>query len=189
MANETKITVGAQFCFRDSTDFNPAASTTDYRVGTPTYGQLDLTSLANAAGRESAKIDLGAARAEAHAVYGAFEMAATPVVGERIDVYWYASPEATAGDANPHDIGGADAAAPSGYGTLAELLANLIFIGSLITTDDATTTVQHGFIGILYSPTRYGGVVVVNESDAAFVANADEHHVLLEEILPQYQTA
>lgn len=188
MANETLITVGAtEFCFRDSTDFSPTTNN-DYRIGTPTYAQMDMGSLNNAAGRQSAKVDLGATRPEYFAVYGAFELLATPTSGERIDLYWAPSNSSTTARANPHGMSGADAALAGGYGDVAELLKNLHYIGSLITTDDVT--IQHGYIGTFSSPSRYGQLVVMNESDAQFqTTDSAEHHVVFNGIVPQYQTA
>lgn len=186
MADETKRIAGAQFCFRDSTDFGPATAS-DYRTGTPTYAQFDLTDLANGSGRQSAKIDLGAQWALEFGVYLVAELIATPTTGERIDLYWAPSPHSSATRANPHGMSGSDAALAGNYGTAAELLKNLMYIGSLVVTDDVT--IQHGFVGVFTSPTRYGMMVVQNEADAAFAADAVESYVLIEELHPQYQTS
>jgi len=188
MAYETKLITGAQFIFRDSTDYNPVADN-KFEIGTPTYVQIDLTSVANGAGRESAKVNLGTQRAEAYAVKAALEFAATPTANARVDFYWAPSDIAVAANANPHSMAGVDGAAPSGYGTLAELLANLDFIGSMITTDDATGTVQIADVGTLYPTSQYGMLVVVNNSGAAMHSDAVEMSVSFVEILPQYQTS
>src|SRR3972149_529360 len=76
-----------QICFRDVTDFGPAAAN-DLRVGTPTLVQLDMTSVADAAYRQSTKVDLGAVRASAYAVRAAMEFAATPVAGGGVGFLW-----------------------------------------------------------------------------------------------------
>ena len=190
MANETKITVGSQIVFANHlADFTTPDSNSDLTLAGYTDAEIDLTSLANAAGRESAKVDLGPTRAEAYDVSAAIEFAATPTSGSRVDFYWAPSHNSTAASGNPHAMDGVDAAAPSGYGTLAELLKNIDFIGSLITTDEiGPTYVQVGPVGTLYPTARYGMLVVVNNSGAALVANASEHHIALTEILPQYQT-
>lgn len=189
MANEIKLIVGTQILFADHAgDYSPTV-VSKIEVATATEYQLSLASLANAAGRESAKADLGSARAEAYSVVAALEFAATPTVGKRVDFYWAPSAVAAAANGNPHNIDGVDAAAPSGYGLLAELLKNLDFIGSFIVTDDATTTVQVAPVGTLYPPERYGILVVVNESGAALHSDDVEMAVALNPILSQYQTA
>src|SRR3972149_3808402 len=76
-----------QICFRDVTDFGPAAAN-DLRVGTPTLVQLDMTSVADAAYRQSTKVDLGAVRAPAYAVRAALEFAAGGVAGGGQGVLW-----------------------------------------------------------------------------------------------------
>src|SRR3990167_9029891 len=91
-----------QICFRDVTDFGPAAAN-DLRVGTPTLVQLDMTSVADAAYRQSTKVDLGAVRASAYAVRAAMEFAATPVAGAVLD-FWGGA--ARAGPAGAGEAGG-----------------------------------------------------------------------------------
>src|SRR3972149_6455773 len=81
-----------QICFRDVTDFGPAAAN-DLRVGTPTLVQLDMTSVADAAYRQSTKVDLGAVRAPAYAVRAALEFAAGGVAGELMG-FWWGAPRA-----------------------------------------------------------------------------------------------
>src|SRR3989337_1790711 len=76
-----------QICFRDVTDFGPAAAN-DLRVGTPTLVQLDVTSVADAAYRQSTKVDLGAVRAPAYAVRAALEFAAGVVAGGVLGFRW-----------------------------------------------------------------------------------------------------
>src|SRR3972149_4681794 len=98
-----------QICFRDVTDFGPAAAN-DLRVGTPTLVQLDMTSVADAAYRQSTKVDLGAVRAPAYAVRAALEFAAGVVAGEIMDFWWAPSGSATAGTANAGGGSGADGA-------------------------------------------------------------------------------
>jgi hypothetical protein len=129
---------------------------------------ISLASVANAAARQSAKLDLGATRAGAYKVRGNFELAATPTAGNTIDLYWAPSESGTAGTDNPGNVSGTDAAY-SGYSSnLTDSLKQLMFIGSFICTAQATTTVQSGYIGRFTPPSRYGSLVVVNNSGAAF---------------------
>lgn len=175
--------VGTQIIFADhATDFAGGAAKTSLEVVTATDVQLDLTSLADGAGRESAKVDLGASRASAYSVIASLEFAATPTTGEVVELYWAPSPIDTAANGNIMNIDGADAAAPSGIGTLAELVAASMFIGNFRCTNDATTAVQTSFCGILVPPERYGILIVKNESGAAIHSDAVECHIVFNPI-------
>lgn len=65
------------FLFRDSTDYAPSANSV-ITEGTPTAVQIDCTSLADDAARQSDKCDLGANRAPGYFCRAAIEFAATP---------------------------------------------------------------------------------------------------------------
>ena len=93
----------------------------------------------------------------------------------------------TAANGNPMNIDGADAAAPSGIGTLAELLTACIFIGSFICTNDPTTAVQTAYVGMLAPPERYGILIVENQSAAAFHSDAVETHIVFNPIVDEVQ--
>jgi hypothetical protein len=189
MANEIKVKTGAQFVFADhAADFVGGAAKTSLEQAGSTDVQLDLTSLADTAGRESAKVDLGATRAARYSVIGTLEFAATPTTGETVELYWAPSPDATAANGNPMNIDGVDAAAPSGIGTLAELKAACDFIGVFVITNDPTTAVQTAVCtGLLVPKERYGILLVVNESGAAFHSDAVETHISITEILDEIQ--
>ena len=188
MANEVLQKVGTQICFADhATDFAGGAAQTSLEQAGGTDVQLDLTGLADGSGRESAKVDLGATRARAYSVMASFEFAATPVTGDLVNLYWAPSPDATAANGNPMNIDGADAAAPSGIGTLAELLKACIFIGSFICTNDPTTAVQTAYVGMLAPPERYGILIVENQSAAAFHSDAVETHIVFNPIVDEVQ--
>jgi hypothetical protein len=133
-------------------------------------GNVNITtaSLANTAGRQSAKTDMGATFAPVWALEVDVELAATPTAGNTIDFYWGPSSSSTAATDNPAGLSGSDAAY-SGYSSnLTASLKQLIYIGSLITTTQATTTVQKGFVGYLFPPQRYGILVIVNNAGSAF---------------------
>lgn len=66
MANEVLVKVGSQIRFCVSGSFSPADSGTDWTIGSPTNATFTLSALANAAGRQSDKVDLGATRARAY---------------------------------------------------------------------------------------------------------------------------
>lgn len=187
MANEVLKKAGTQILFADHAGDFSAAAKTDMEVGTPTDVQLSLASLADGSGRESAKVDLGATRAEAYSVMAALEFAATPTAGEVVEFYWAPSPISTAANGNPMQIDGADAAAPSGIGTLAELVDVCQFIGNFVNTNDATGNVQVGFVGTLVPTERYGILIVKNESGAALHSDDVEMHVAFTPIVSEIQ--
>lgn len=128
---------------------------------------ITLASLANAAGRQAVKLDLGATRAAMYRVKASFEIAATPTAGATIDLYWAPSESATAGTDNPANVTGADAAYAGYSSNLTASLKQLQFIGSFICTAQATATVQYGEVGCFSPKARYGSLVVVNNSGAA----------------------
>lgn len=192
MANKILITVQddtpAQICFRDSTDFGPASATDLRGEGlTPTYGQLDTTSLADAAARQSAKVDLGANYAQTYRVRGSFELAATPTAGDVIELYWGESAHSTAANGNPAGLTGSDAAYTGLDSDLAHSVLMLTFIGVHVCTNDPTTVIQSSIVGTFSPGNRYGMLVIKNESGAAFHSDAVEIHIVLDPITPEIQ--
>ena len=161
-----------EFCVSASLSFTDPGD--DFGAAfTPTQWALTLNALASAAGRQSIKADLGANRAPRYACYGAFDFTGeTPAAPFRVDVYWAPSTSGTQGTGNVFANSGADAACPDGAVgsvTLAEFLRACHQIGSFITTDDAA--VQSGFVGVFVPPSRYGQIVVVNNSGDALEAS------------------
>lgn len=194
MANEVLIQDVAgcslnqiRFCVAGS--FSPADDGTNWTIGTPTDVALTLSALANAAGRQSLKVDLGAVRARKYALLGCVDFTGeTPVALQYIDYYWAPSTHATQANGNVAGNSGADAAAPDGaLGgiTLAEFKDMCIPIGRLKIHDGAC--VQNGFVGYLYPPTRYGQLLVVNEADDAIEADDVENHQVLCPIVDEIQ--
>jgi hypothetical protein len=177
-----------EICFRDVTDFSPAAaSDLRYEGGTPTYAQLDMTSVADAAARQSAKVDLGAVRADMYSVRCAVELAATPTAGDTIEFYWASSAHSTAASGNLGGVSGSDAAYSGVDSDLARSVLQLQYIGVHICTNDPTGVIQTSLVGFLNPPTRYGSLVVKNESAAAFHNDAVETHIVFDPIIPQIQ--
>lgn len=179
--SDITVEVGTQLRFCVTASFSPADAATNHTIGTPTDVALTLASVADDAGRQSAKADLGANRAPRYDVHAAVDFTGeTPTAGERVDVYWAPSTSGTAGSGNVAGNSGGDGAAPDGaLGsiTLDEFLAQCMYIGSLIVHDGAS--VQNGHIGVFSSPTRYGQVVVANRSGSAFEADNVEAAVWL----------
>lgn len=187
-ANEVLDKVGTQISFADhATDFSCSVAATCLEQGTPTDVQIDVTSVADTAARESAKFDFGATRAMKYSFVAAVEMAATPTTGTIIEFYLCASPDATAANGNPGYCTGSDAAYAGGVATLAEGVAQLIFIGAFVCSADATTTVQIQQIGTFSPPERYGILVVKNETGAAFHTDVVETHFVMNPIITEVQ--
>ncbi len=141
-----------QISFADHAgDFSPTAAN-DLQFLTPTECQLSLASVADGAARQSAKVDLGAARAQTYKVRAAFEMAATPAAGDLIELYWAPSSSPTAAIGNAANVSGSDAAY-SGYSSnLVDSVKQLEYIGTFVCTVQITTTVQVAKAGILAVP-------------------------------------
>lgn len=180
-----------QICFADhAADFNPTAAN-DLRASTDGSleldVQLDLTSLANGAACQSAKVDLGAHWAEECAVRAAFELAATPTAGAIIQLYWAPSHHATAGIGNPANITGVDGAYAGYSANLASSVVQLQMLKPFVCTVQASGTIQVGLAGKFRPTHRYGSLVVLNASGAAFHSDAVESHIVFDPILPEFQ--
>lgn len=187
--NAVKEKTGVQYIFGDhATDYAPASLTSLEQAGADLSTQLDMTDVSDGSARESEQVDLTANRAAEYTLDGAVEMV-TPTSGERLDFYWNASPDATPGDGNKGYTTGVDGAYTGGVADLAEGLTQLKFIGSFIVSADGTAVTQVSDIGTFSPKHRYGSLVVVNESGAAFHSDAVETHFSLTEVLPDIQAA
>ncbi len=168
--------VGTVIVLADTTDHSPA---TNNNLGTRT-DQIDLTSVADSAARQSDKLDFGASRAPMYSMYAAFEFAATPVAGETVEIYLAPSMSTTAAVGNPGGVTGSDAAyTGTSASTLEESVLQLMYIGNFVCTDDLTGTVQISQIGQFVPPERFGSIVVKNESGAAFHSDMVETSILI----------
>lgn len=128
---------------------------------------ITMASVANAAARQGAKLDLGATRGREYDVFLDIEMAATPTAGNTIDIYWAPSSSGTAGTDNPGNVSGTDASYAGYSSNLTATLPQLQFAGSLILTAQATATVQKGYCGRFSPAQRYGSPVIVNNGGSA----------------------
>lgn len=189
MANEVLQKLGTQIRFFVTGSFSPADAATNWTIGTPTDVVLTLSAVANSAGRQSNKVDLGATRAAAYELLGCVDFTGeTPTAGAVVSYYWAPSTSGTAANGNVAGNSGIDGAAPDGaLGsiTLSEFVRQCIFIGNLIVHDGAV--VQNGFVGILCPTTRYGQLIVVNSSGDAFEADDVEMHQVLTPIVDEVQ--
>jgi len=131
------------------------------------------TSLASAAGRQSAQYDFGAqttARAFKYNWRGFVKFATAPVVGETIDIYAKTSD----GTHIDNDDGTTDAAVSA-----EDKLKNLHYLGS-ITVDEASTTPEFSASGTVRLTSRYFQVVFWNAAADALSATATDHGFILE---------
>lgn len=192
MANEILQTVGTQLRFFVTGSFSPVDAATNWTIASPTpvdTGVLTLSAVADGAGRQSTKVDLGATRARQYEVLGCVDFTGeTPTAGGQIDYYWAPSTHTTPANGNVFGNSGLDGVAPTGdvgAATLDEFLLMCQYIGSLIITDDAT--VQNGFVGVFSPSSRYGQLIVVNKSGDAFEADDVEMHQVMNPIVDEVQ--
>ena len=173
-----------RFCVSGS--FSPADSATDWSAdlaaGDFDNAALTLSALADAAGRQSIKVDLGLVRPREWELFGCVDYTmGTPTSGATIDYHWSPSFSGTQANANVAGNSGADAACPAGAVpagiTLAEFLDMCVWIGSMTIPNDAA--VINGPIGRFIPPTRWGQLIVVNNGGDAFEADDVEAHQLL----------
>jgi len=159
----------AQITFRDVTDFNPtAANDLRHASAVDVEVQLDLTSLVDAAARQSA-----------------LEFASGVAAGDTTYFYWAPSQHATAANGNPGNVSGSDAAYTGYSSNLSDSLYHLQFIGAVRATAQITTVIQVAEIGV-FSPTeRYGSLVVVAGDDLH--SDAVEMHVVFDPIVDEVQ--
>lgn len=180
MANEVLVKTSTPVVWADATDYASTLS------GLTRTHQLDLTSIAAGAARQGDKADLGATRAERYSVQVGFEVDVAPTAGTLIEVYWASSFSGTAGTGNTGGASGADGAYKAGEE--AEWKKQLVFVGALVCTNDAATTVQVQSINESFRPPqRYGMPVVVNGSGQALEGDAVEMYVALIPIVDEVQ--
>lgn len=183
------VEVGTQVRFFVTASFVPADPATNWTIGTPLDVVLTLAGVLNNAARQSTKVDLGAERAPEYEVLGCVDFTGeTPTVGQTVDYYWAPSTNGTEANGNVAGNSGADGDAPAGaLGgiTLAEFLKQCDFIGSLVVHDGGS--VQNGWVGVLRPTSRYGQLIVVNNSGAPFEGDDVEMHQVFNPIIPDAQ--
>lgn len=174
-----QVSVGTQIRFFVTGSFSPADAGTNWTIGTPTDVVLTLSGVADGAGRQSTQVDLGATRSSVYEVLGCVDFTGeTPTANKTVDYYWLPSTSGTTANGNVAGNSGADADAPGGAVpgalTVEEFAAMGQYIGSLILSNDAS--VQNGHVGAFMPSSRYGQLLVVNNSGDAFEADDVEMH-------------
>jgi hypothetical protein len=143
-----------------------------------------FSSIANAAGRLSARLDLGAyPRPLLWRVYFETQLqSSTPVVGNTVDLYgvtW--DDESTPG----RGLGGVTGSTDAAFATENDLLALLPLVSARVRSTSADVVTSGSAIVAL--PTRYLSVVGWNRSGATTTSDATEHKVYLTPYIPQAQ--
>jgi hypothetical protein len=111
-------------------------------------------------GRQGAKGDLGANRARIWDVLFTSAVGSAATAGNEIELWWASSDSATAGTDNPGGTSGTDATFNT---TPDEYKQQLLFIGSLVLSNNAGTGIQKTWLSFV-PPCRYGMPVLVNKS-------------------------
>jgi hypothetical protein len=169
LPDSAKWTVGTAIILADTTDFSPTAANS---FGSRT-DQIDCTSLAAGAARQSTKFDFTANMDAEYTLAAAIEFATAPAAGEVVNFYIGYSNNGTAGTANPGGLGGTDAAYTGYSSNLADSLKQLDFIGSMSLTVQATTTIQIDTAVGTFSPRHRYGILVVENASAADAFHSD----------------
>lgn len=189
MANEALVKTGTEIVFGAAATWNPADNGTNMSSGDAITDEMGMSGIADGAGVQSIKIDLGTTRARRYSVDAAFDFTGeTPTAGASVDLYWAPSPSGTQANGNVGGNSGADAACPDGaLGsiTLTEFIRQCQPIGSLVVHDGAV--VQNGHVGVFSPAQRYGQMIVVNNAGDAFEADEVEHHIVMTPIVDEVQ--
>lgn len=139
-----------------------------------TYG-MTFASITNGNGRQGAKGDLGANRARIWDVLFTSSVGTAATDGNEIELYWAASNSATAGTNNPGNASGTDAT----YNTTPdEVKRQLIFIGSLVLSNNRGTNIQKQWFSFV-PPCRYGMPIIVNKSGQTLGSTESDHGITL----------
>lgn len=189
MSNEILLKTGApQLVFADHAgDFNPAAAN-DLQLGSITTIEMDLASVANGDARQSDKFNFGATRAGRYDILVALEFAASGLSDGATVEFWIAwSTSVTAANANPGGVSGSNASY-DGYSTnLNVAIVQLSRVGTMIVTEDASTTVQIATVGMFVPMEQYGSLVVLNRSGASLHSDDVEMHVVFNPVTDELQ--
>ncbi len=189
--NEVLVKQGSQIVFGAAATWDPADNGTNFAESDAITVEMGMTAVANAAGVQSIKIDLGATRASRFSVLAAFDFTGeTPTTGS-VDLYWAPSVSGTQATGNIAGNSGADAALVDGPTTtditVVEFVAQCQYIGSLATTNDAT--VQAGYVGTFSPIHRFGQMIMVNNANDAMEADEVECHIVMNPIVTDIQAS
>lgn len=183
LPDSLKQVTGTAIVLANSGDHSPAAAN---NIGTRTV-QIDLTSLADSAYRQSVKFDFGVNRAGIWYCKSALEFDVAPTIGSTCDFYLAYSASAVAATGNAGNASGADAAWDGYSANGDDAIVHLDFIGPLICTAQLAPTAQVSIIGTFSPRERYGCLILHNGSGQAMEGDAIEMSILLSPIEEQIQ--
>ena len=180
-SGDVTVTTGTQLLVANST-YNPADTNND--LGASITDDIDMVGLTTGQAREGVKIDFGANRATSYHVRMAMEFATDPTGS--INLYFSSSQSATPAVGNTGQTTGADADY-AGYDTLtlAEALKHMVHIGNFICgLNNTADGVQIGNVNTSWAPpTRYGVLVVHNNTNVTLHSDSVEMAVAFDPIL------
>lgn len=182
---------GTQIWFGVSGSYVGADPGTNLTRGTPTYVTLDLSSLADGAARQSDQVDLGANRAIAYEVLGCIELAIAGFTYRVPELWWAPSTSGTAANGNVFGNSGADGTVPDGTvgsPSALEFQYACQFIGSWVNADTANYPLA-AYIGTFSPMSRYGQLVVVNNTGRQLEVNMEEMHIVFNPIVRHVETS
>lgn len=183
LPDSAKLTIGTPIVLADTTDYGSGSAALGARTD-----QIDLTSLASDAARQSDQVDFTANLDLEYVVAAAIEFDTAPTAGETMDLYIAWSNDSTAADGNPAGISGSDAAYTGYSSNLANSLKQLQYVGSLVSTVQIATTVQvDTAIATITPRARYGTLVVHNNTSDALEGDAQEMAVRFTPLTTQIQ--
>ena len=184
LPDRAKIVIGTPIVLGNSVDYvdgNGLGARTD---------QIDLTSLAAGAARQSDKFDLGVDLDLEYVLAAAIEFASAPTSGETVDFYLSFSNSAAAGTGNAGGVSGSESGYSGAAGdAVADTVPQLVYVGSLVCTSDGVGVVQiDNSIGIFTPRARYATLVVVNNTGGdAFDSDAINSAVRIAPLETQIQ--
>lgn len=126
--------------------------------------EMNIASLVSGAARQSAKFDFGIVRADFYKIIAIIEWATAPIPSEVLDFFLAFSNLSEPSDGNPGGVSGIDSAFDGYSSNLDESLKQLDFMGPFVATPQATPVVQKSEVGIFSPPTRWGSLVIDNNT-------------------------
>jgi hypothetical protein len=159
------------------------------KSGTPIVATM--TSLASlpisttTGGAQSAKMDLGATRAQQMLVRLQAAFQTSPTAGTALEVYVAFSSQSTATSGNVANLSGADAAYTGYNSDLSVAKRQLTFVGVLSAAN--TTATQSADVGSFTPMDRYCQVIAVNSATQPLVSTATWHACTIYPLIDEAQ--
>jgi hypothetical protein len=137
---------------------------------------MDMSSLADGAGRAGTKGDLGATFAARYRMLVKLDFNVAPTAGVVVDLYWSSSHDNTVFDG---ECSGTD-----GAYNAEEDMRRLHYVGSLVCSND--TDPQYASF-VFSPPARYGLPVISNQAGQALTATGTDQVIILTPLIDEVQ--